>query len=307
MKRFREKLAQLLNQAHAAAQQNIPAGNLRDKLDVGRVPRLNLTNTDLFTGILTGVHGGTGLDGTNTGPGFLGQTTSGGAFSVAYPTLAQIDMSVGSPAAGDVLHFDGSDGVLRALDLTGAASTLSGVLSPAHGGTGVNNGSFLLTVPATGTAALLGTAQTFSENNAFSKILRARTTSGTTGYGLRIWDGTNDFGNFQALDLSSVTYAFFGTNRYYDGSAWQQFNTRVGSSFQISGDAFTFYSFAASSSTPVGRLTVQDGFVEIYEITAPAAGAANTARIFAVDNGAGKTVLKVIFSSGAAQVLATQP
>lgn len=48
-------------------------------------------------------------------------------------------------------------------------------------------------------------------------------------------------------------------------------------------------------------------FFETTEIAAPAAGAANTARIFAVDNGSGKTILKVQFATGAAQTIATEP
>jgi len=51
----------------------------------------------------------------------------------------------------------------------------------------------------------------------------------------------------------------------------------------------------------------QTGYTEMVEMTAPAAGAANTARIYAVDNGAGKTQLMVIFASGAAQQIAIEP
>jgi hypothetical protein len=49
------------------------------------------------------------------------------------------------------------------------------------------------------------------------------------------------------------------------------------------------------------------GYMEHYEITAPANGAANSARLFARDNGAGKTQLCVIFSTGAIQCFATEP
>jgi hypothetical protein len=49
------------------------------------------------------------------------------------------------------------------------------------------------------------------------------------------------------------------------------------------------------------------GYVEGTEITAPAAGSANSFRLFARDNGAGKTQLCVIFNTGAIQVIATQP
>lgn len=50
-----------------------------------------------------------------------------------------------------------------------------------------------------------------------------------------------------------------------------------------------------------------DVYLEGVEMTAPAAPAANAGRIFFQDNGAGKTQLMVIFSSGAAQQLAIQP
>lgn len=48
------------------------------------------------------------------------------------------------------------------------------------------------------------------------------------------------------------------------------------------------------------------GALELQELTAPA-GAANHARIYAEDNGSGKTRLMVIFGSGASQQLAIEP
>jgi hypothetical protein len=47
-------------------------------------------------------------------------------------------------------------------------------------------------------------------------------------------------------------------------------------------------------------------YMELGEVTAPS-GATNKARIYAVDNGAGKTQLMVIFGSGAAQQIAIEP
>lgn len=52
---------------------------------------------------------------------------------------------------------------------------------------------------------------------------------------------------------------------------------------------------------------VDGGYMEMYEQTAPAAPGADIVRIFAQDNGAGKTQLMARFSSGAAQQLAIQP
>jgi hypothetical protein len=61
------------------------------------------------------------------------------------------------------------------------------------------------------------------------------------------------------------------------------------------------------TTSPDTRLDIDAGAIEFAEMTAPGNGAANTARLYAVDNGAGKTQLVVIFGSGAAQVLATEP
>jgi len=57
-----------------------------------------------------------------------------------------------------------------------------------------------------------------------------------------------------------------------------------------------------------GDLVSRGGhFVEVAEMTAPAAGAANTARIFLEDDGAGKSRLMVQFATGAAIQLAVEP
>lgn len=52
---------------------------------------------------------------------------------------------------------------------------------------------------------------------------------------------------------------------------------------------------------------VMTDYIEISEMTAPAAPGANKARLYVEDNGSGKTRLVVLFPSGAAQVLATEP
>ncbi len=69
------------------------------------------------------------------------------------------------PEEGALMLFTGGAWVTS---LTFPATSLSGIVPPANGGTGINNGSFTLTVPATGTAALLGVANNFSAVNQFS-------------------------------------------------------------------------------------------------------------------------------------------
>jgi hypothetical protein len=55
------------------------------------------------------------------------------------------------------------------------------------------------------------------------------------------------------------------------------------------------------SSTSVG------GAIGLIEQTAPAAPAANGVRIYAEDNGAGKTRLMALFATGVAQQIAIEP
>lgn len=56
-----------------------------------------------------------------------------------------------------------------------------------------------------------------------------------------------------------------------------------------------------------GPVDIQSTYIELDEISDPAAPAANNARLYTKDNGSGKTQLVVRFSSGAVQVIATQP
>ncbi len=68
------------------------------------------------------------------------------------------------------------------------------------------------------------------------------------------------------------------------------------------GTGYNAYSISGSN---VLVLPLQADFLHLHEITAPA-GVANAVRIFAKDNGAGKTQLMCIFGSGVAQQLAIE-
>lgn len=74
-----------------------------------------------------------------------------------------------------------------------------------------------------------------------------------------------------------------------------------------SGDS---YFFRVNGSTEVeidaDGIDIRNGWLELEERTAPS-GLSNHARIYAKDNGSGKTQLVVIFGSGAEQVIATEP
>jgi len=64
--------------------------------------------------------------------------------------------------------------------------------------------------------------------------------------------------------------------------------------------------FGATTSNRVRRMFVAE-YWEGSEMTAPAAPAANKFRLYSEDNGSGKTRLVVLFPTGAAQVIATEP
>lgn len=62
---------------------------------------------------------------------------------------------------------------------------------------------------------------------------------------------------------------------------------------------------AAAASRP--RNLFLGSYMQLSEMTAPAAPAANSVRIYAVDNGSGKTQLMALFATGAAQQIAIEP
>lgn len=63
----------------------------------------------------------------------------------------------------------------------------------------------------------------------------------------------------------------------------------------------------AGNQLVVGTTVDIGDFIQLTEETAPAAPAINKVRIYAQDNGAGKTQLMAKFATGAAQQLAIQP
>ena len=119
--------------------------------------------------------------------------------------------------------------------------------------------------------------------------------------------GTVTDGTTGGVTIASASST--GTNRA-TGTVTLQTGTPTGSG--EAGDIVLATSsttrFTVEGTTNAGQLTLGSNcYFQFSEMTAPAAGAANTARLYSVDNGAGKTQLVVIFASGAAQVLATEP
>lgn len=102
----------------------------------------------------------------------VGAAIAEGKLALNFPTHASV--TIGAPAnglsvLGQVVSLGlasvATAGALSAADwatFNGKQAALTFPLDPSLGGTGVNNGAFDLTVPATGTAALLGIANVFT-------------------------------------------------------------------------------------------------------------------------------------------------
>lgn len=318
----------------------------------GQVPNrnlqpLNLLNDDLFDGVVPLERGGTSADLSGTGPGVVIQDDVGSPLSVLSSIpFGLIDWSSGLASHGQPLLYDvsGPTAAFGALNL-GTSTSVTGTLPPNRGGTGVDNNtrtltvssnsgtlafsgsSFTLTIPASGTAALLGAAQTFTANQTIAADLIF------SGTGRRI---TGDFGNatganrpsFQSSVTNDTTIVQAIPNGTGTTSGFAAYNTsdpansgrivltvtsaaaNFNSSFSGTGSAIPLNFLI--SGVQAGSFGTDQSFsltkwLEMIEITAPAAGAANTGRLFLRDNGAGKTQLCVIFNTGAIQVIATQP
>lgn len=112
----------------------------------------------------------------------------------------------------------------------------------------------------------------------------------------------NSRGRFIHYGRSGSTSSFVLKNN--GGTDLVNFNPTSGRVDFVSGTDLAFYTGAYTGKT-VG--VDASGFVEMAEVTAPAAPAANTARLFVQDNGSGKTQLAVRFPTGAVQTIVTEP
>jgi len=144
----------------------------------------------------------------------------------------------------------------------------------------------------TATGSLTAGAASFT-TGAFSSTLRAMgTATPASGAGIEFHYGlVGNTGTILVYDRTGAAYKAF----VLDG---------LTTTLSASGNPIAV---ASSTGLAVTGTTSSTSFFETTEIAAPSAGAANTARIFAVDSGGGKTILKVQFATGAAQTIATEP
>jgi hypothetical protein len=112
---------------------------------------------------------------------------------------------------------------------------------------------------------------------------------------------------FKQATPSGTNYAFMGsaTTTHLNAPSGGTLRLRVANGNYV---ALTASAFQVENVPITLPSTDGSGYIQVVEqSSSPAAGSANSARIYAKDNGSGKTQLIVRFASGAEQVLATEP
>lgn len=104
----------------------------------------------------------------------------------------------------------------------------------------------------------------------------------------------------RAVSVRQTTNFSFSSE---NGLSWASSTDATGGTIdlRISKTAATILRLGGNADSTAG------GAMEFLEMTAPAAPAANQVRIYAQDNGSGKTRLMALFATGAAQQLAIEP
>jgi hypothetical protein len=251
-----------------------------------------LQTTNESTGA-TGIFGWASSPGPNRTRGVYGRSDSPAGYAV------EGNNNAASHGTGAAVHALG--GQNHGLDAT-TNNAASHAVQAVHAGSGI---------------AIKGLGQTGVQgvsNAAGGAGVHGRATTGAL-YGVLgeggyngVWGETNLTG---AQGVVGVASAISGPSSGVYGSSAS--TTGKGVRGQASADTGTNYGVYGETNSPTGFGGYFDGrvfttkFYELLEIADPAAPSANRARLFARDNGVGKTQLCVLFPTGAVQVLATEP
>jgi len=122
-----------------------------------------------------------------------------------------------------------------------------------------------------------------------------------TGY-TSIYNDTTGSGTFGSMFIVANAIRFQTGTSYAGRTArWQ-----INDSGHFIAETDNTYDIGAATTTRPRNVFIA-GYEQMTEMTAPAAPAANSVRIYAEDNGSGKTRLMALFATGAAQQIAIEP
>jgi hypothetical protein len=210
-----------------------------------------------------------------------------------------------SPIDGDV-WYESTNKELRAR-INGSTVSLG---AGGGGGGGANTALSNLASVAVNTSLLPGTDNSIDLGSSAKKWRRGYFGSGAASTpSVQIGEDTGFF----LVSSGTLGFAFQGA-RYWQGN-YQMLNIerddgkfRIGAGGGNDVDYTADNAGSAQISPASGKgLILTTGYLELTEMTAPAAPGANGGRLYLEDNGSGKTRLVVKFNTGAAQVIATEP
>lgn len=203
-------------------------------------------------------------------------------------------ITIGGQVADDIIRLNDAGGNSR-LQL-GIDSSSNGSLSSTHGiefvtdtDNNSTNADFIW-----GTNALPSASYTELMRLSDSGNLTVRASSGVAITAYRVSGQATIKAGSGAMIVDSAATSTCYLNYYVSNNvvlAYGGGNVGIGS----------------GAATPASRLDISAGAIRQAEMTTPSAPAANSGLTFMRDNGSGKTQYCVLFSSGAVQVIATQP
>lgn len=222
--------------------------------------------------------------GTAAGGDIVFQTTVAGSSGSAWNALAEVmrlkgaNVGIGATAPVSRLSVGGNGS---------STSTIYGIASGAA--------TMAVRGDGTGSGTSFGVYGTFSGSAA---------TVGTAVYGINT--GATATASYGVQGLASGTN---NTSNYggYFAATGSGATTNYGGRFDASGATTNYGVYSASGRNHFVGSVETESYIEGAEMTAPAAPAANGFRIYAEDNGSGKTRLMALFATGAAQQVAIQP
>jgi len=154
------------------------------------------------------------------------------------------------------------------------------------------------------------TSDVFINRDAANTLAQRNSTNAQTFYVYNTTDGTNSERGFMKWNANVLEIGAekvgTGTPRNVlikSNSGVLTLNDGNSAMTLLSGDL----QIGTRAISQLTNIVAQTGYHEMQEMTAPAAPSANRVRIYAEDNGSGKTRLMALFPTGAAQQIAIEP